>query len=45
MAMAYIVPLGFIEEIKDDGGTFTITDSEDSASLALGGVVKMVIWR
>ena len=43
MARRYLDPLGFIEEITEKGGTFVLSDPEESKQLKTGSPVT--VWR
>ena len=43
MARPYIVPFGFIKKATEDGGTFTLSNAEDSANLRLH--TPITVWR
>ena len=43
MARRYLDPLGFIEEITEKGGTFVLSDPEESKQLKSGSPVT--VWR
>ena len=43
MATPYIMPLGFIDRLTEDGATFTLSNPEDSLSLLPN--TPVTIWR
>ena len=43
MATPYIIPLGFIDQTTEDGGTFTLTNPKESLSLRLN--TPVTVWR
>ena len=43
MATPYIMPLGFIDRITEEGAVFQLTNPEDSGSLTSG--TPVTVWR
>ena len=43
MPTPYIVPLGFIDQPTEDGSTFTLTNREESRTMAIG--TPVTVWR
>ncbi len=43
MARSYIMPLGFIDRINDDGATILLTNPDDSLALRVG--TPITVWR
>ena len=43
MATPYIMPLGFIDRITDEGAVFQLTNPEDSTGLTTG--TPVTVWR